>query len=638
MKRHALLSSLLISLTGAVAGCSGASPNATSSPGGETTNDDGGGVDQGDGGGGVGEDGGPNKSDAGATKDGGGKDSGSSGNGNGSSIYVSPSGNDANPGTQVSPLKTLAAAIAKAASAPGTAVRACNGTYAESLELDSAIAMFGGYDCTSWARAADYGAPKWTGTTVVKSAAPIHVAPSADGSSIDGFTFQEDAFPTDPNVIMASAVDIDTAKVTFTNNVVVGFAADASSSTFASSEAMYVANSASEIASNRIVSASPTKTNADGLKLADADANVHDNTILGGAAPVNGTQPTTNAALSIENPSVALTNPVKNNQLLGNASAVSKGGTGGVIFMGTAATFSGNTIDGGDGVFAAIAFDIQTATALRIVDNRISTGTSANPTGDFVKKAIFAESQVKGAEISNNFIVGVRTSTAMPSQSQCAVIEIDGAGVDVLDNTIHSGVCNNVHVIDVLFGSKGARIENNLLLAADSTGVLGIQGVSLDKCLNTATAIGTVKNNAFVNFPQPGIVSTKTAMSCNDASPADVSALETALAGQGATASNNVMVRKACGAADGARCSAQSACTSSGACIRTVLSAFTDTTTGDTELLAGGFTLKTGAPCIVTKGASDLSASTPAIASDFFGTARTATASIGANEMSGTCQ
>ena len=59
-------------------------------------------------------------------------------------IFVSPSGDDANPGSRAAPKRTLADAIANAAG--GRDVYAAAGTYAEELHVADGVGVFGGYD------------------------------------------------------------------------------------------------------------------------------------------------------------------------------------------------------------------------------------------------------------------------------------------------------------------------------------------------------------------------------------------------------------------------------------------------------------------------------------------------------------
>ena len=70
-------------------------------------------------------------------------------------IYVSPSGNDADPGTRQSPFVTIAAAVA-AAAGTGREVRVAAGSYDQGagLVVPDDIAILGGYDPVTWVRSA----------------------------------------------------------------------------------------------------------------------------------------------------------------------------------------------------------------------------------------------------------------------------------------------------------------------------------------------------------------------------------------------------------------------------------------------------------------------------------------------------
>ena len=65
-------------------------------------------------------------------------------------VFVSPAGDDANPGTMSRPLLTLAAAVA-AARVQGKDVYAAVGTYTEELVVASGVSVYGGYGPT-WQR------------------------------------------------------------------------------------------------------------------------------------------------------------------------------------------------------------------------------------------------------------------------------------------------------------------------------------------------------------------------------------------------------------------------------------------------------------------------------------------------------
>jgi len=70
-------------------------------------------------------------------------------------VFVSPRGDDANPGTMAMPKRTMPAAItAAAAGAPVRAVYAAAGLYPGSVQLRSGIHIYGGYDdAAAWSRA-----------------------------------------------------------------------------------------------------------------------------------------------------------------------------------------------------------------------------------------------------------------------------------------------------------------------------------------------------------------------------------------------------------------------------------------------------------------------------------------------------
>jgi hypothetical protein len=65
-------------------------------------------------------------------------------------VFVSPAGNDANPGTMSRPLRTLEAAI-RAAQTQSKDVYAALGTYAEALNIMPGVSVYGGYG-PSWQR------------------------------------------------------------------------------------------------------------------------------------------------------------------------------------------------------------------------------------------------------------------------------------------------------------------------------------------------------------------------------------------------------------------------------------------------------------------------------------------------------
>jgi hypothetical protein len=105
-------------------------------------------------------------------------------------VFVSPSGDNGNPGTKEKPVKTITAALAK-----GTTIYACAGAmpYSEAVVIDTTATLFGALDCTSWV----YAAAKKTALTAAPDAIPLTLAGSADGAEVVDFAITA-ASPSDP--------------------------------------------------------------------------------------------------------------------------------------------------------------------------------------------------------------------------------------------------------------------------------------------------------------------------------------------------------------------------------------------------------------------------------------------------------
>ena len=63
-------------------------------------------------------------------------------------VFVAPNGTPDAPGTKEAPVGTIVDALAKRGGKPRIYV--CEGTYAETIDLSSAVSVFGGFDCASW--------------------------------------------------------------------------------------------------------------------------------------------------------------------------------------------------------------------------------------------------------------------------------------------------------------------------------------------------------------------------------------------------------------------------------------------------------------------------------------------------------
>lgn len=67
-------------------------------------------------------------------------------------VFVSPTGNDGNPGTKLAPVKSISVGLGKT-SAQRARLYICEGSYAEDVSLDSShpgISIYGGWRCSDW--------------------------------------------------------------------------------------------------------------------------------------------------------------------------------------------------------------------------------------------------------------------------------------------------------------------------------------------------------------------------------------------------------------------------------------------------------------------------------------------------------
>ncbi|MBK8213799.1 MAG: DUF1565 domain-containing protein [Myxococcales bacterium] len=87
--------------------------------------------------------------------------------------FVSPNGNDANPGTKQLPYKT----IGKALQGSKPLVAACEGTYAEALGIERTVGLYGGVSC-------DFG--KAGGATTLASGKPVGLTAKSGAVTLNG--------------------------------------------------------------------------------------------------------------------------------------------------------------------------------------------------------------------------------------------------------------------------------------------------------------------------------------------------------------------------------------------------------------------------------------------------------------------
>ena len=114
-------------------------------------------------------------------------------------VFVSAMGDDMNPGTKASPVKTLGKALTIVGSKPRVYV--CEGTYAESVDLTKPVSIYGGFKCADWS----YSGAKPT----VASSKPLHVA-NVSGATLADLAFTANDAQANGESSIAAFVDSST--------------------------------------------------------------------------------------------------------------------------------------------------------------------------------------------------------------------------------------------------------------------------------------------------------------------------------------------------------------------------------------------------------------------------------------------
>jgi hypothetical protein len=125
-------------------------------------------------------------------------------------VFVSPDGDNGNPGTKEKPVKTITAALAK-----GTTIYACAGAmpYSEAVVVDTTATLFGALDCTSWI----YAATKKTALTATPDAVPLSLASTGSGAEVVDFAITAADAMLDGGSSIAVVVNGATASFTRTD-------------------------------------------------------------------------------------------------------------------------------------------------------------------------------------------------------------------------------------------------------------------------------------------------------------------------------------------------------------------------------------------------------------------------------------
>jgi hypothetical protein len=132
-------------------------------------------------------------------------------------IFVSPFGNDTNPGTTALPMRTIPAAVERAALTSPSRVNVAQGNYPDQVRLRDGVSLYGGYDPSTWVRTSFFH-----NTVIGPSPSDTAIAIEGDsvsGVTIDGFTIVAGS----AGVISESAYGIvlRSSVVTINNNLIV---------------------------------------------------------------------------------------------------------------------------------------------------------------------------------------------------------------------------------------------------------------------------------------------------------------------------------------------------------------------------------------------------------------------------------
>ncbi len=129
-------------------------------------------------------------------------------------IFVSPSGDDANAGTRSAPMQTVQAAVTAAkAEGSGGDIYIAEGTYVESVTMASDVSIYGGYNAADWFRDASLF------TTTIEGGPVAIQGADTDDLTIDGLTIRS-ADATDKGASSIALSFAQSTNLTISNNLI----------------------------------------------------------------------------------------------------------------------------------------------------------------------------------------------------------------------------------------------------------------------------------------------------------------------------------------------------------------------------------------------------------------------------------
>lgn len=602
--------------------------------------------------------------------------------------WVSPGGSDVNPGSHLSPLKTIQAAV-NAAASTGRAqeVHVCKGTYSERVVLVGAVSLTGGWDCGAQTRATgcfDPALPDHFGpdagalTTVLRDPGTAYPAGTTGRTllvAVDAGVIIDGLAIIGPPAVAGGqhhAVEfVDATASSLTNSRVAGGAANCTNEWICSA-GIYVGGGSPDIGYNEISGGSGAFAATDnyagsvGVFLTGAAVrpHLHDNVINGGTGSIGSSAsgPVGSAGVMLDDPADttrASNAAIESNDINGGAGTVACAGCQATVGLSILwrlthdSDIVGNVITGGNGHggnpgsigLHSNGGGNSVPVTSYIAGNKIVAGDNSDPGATLVgvqvdgswARNMIVNNQIhagNGAGTRTGRVVGVVFGTVQHNRNRLDHNVIVATGTSPATAAVELG--NDPHADHQL------EIANNILVGSSA----GSAGLYFRRCLGSAV-VPVLLSNLFVNTARAAAIDP--AVGCSGSATFLLpSALEQALSG--ANPGNpdyhsNLWLASQC--SGGAGCLARAPCTGVAAtdvrCLQDLFGAWDGPTYGQASLLTtDGWNLNpspdAGLPeCALTRSATDDVNAFP-WDRDLFGNPRTSPPSVGAVEYDSFCR
>lgn len=538
-------------------------------------------------------------------------------------IYVAEGGNDTNDGkTPAAPKRTIGGAVAllKTTGASSFEIHACRGTYRESVTLDYATSIKGGYECSTWKRA--------DGNETIVEAPPGSPALAVEGVTgviVEGLTLRA----SDAGAVRSVGVLVGGgASVKLVGDRISGGAGKGK--------------------------LSPASA---GVFLENGGAAEIERSFVEGGTAVNegGGYGSAGVAIAIGKEHEASTLKITGSEIRGGGGTVTSGtGSVGILALyGSVSAVESNVIDGGTGksgagTSSAGALVSSTSGDLSFVSNKVSGG-NGSCTGDCT--VLGASLSPKGkVTVHGNRIVAGEVSTPGNDARFVGLGVNDSPNADIQNNQIFTG--NTKHVLTSYAGALETRGLGTALVG-QNTLALGSTLAGTGTALTLDAKQGTVANNLFLgaggtvdwavrvdsckdarvvsfrNNAWAGFAEGKPILAIDKTNPTSTYLCTTAAT----TATTAATVESALTTAYPGITVAGNQRLVSAVTVASLLGAWTEANAND--LLGSGWKLAPTATCSVVKGSGEVGG---LVSTDAFGATRTDPRSLGASESDGACQ